>query len=296
MLEINGKTLMNLQEAVQWLLNNNALPFQANVSYVANTEIAKSAIINPSPISIKVGALVLFADSKIGTVSAVSSNSFMVGSEYTDIKTALNYISNVQINASQHLIVTFSDGTTKDAGLIKQISSFSINASQHLIANFNDGTSQDLGAIFSGNITISGNLTVTGQINGVSSPSVKPIYYHGINLETSTFSAILTMTILDNSYNTYNATRLRQWITDIVNNTGGLLIACNGNLRDYVDVNENQRSGHVVAIFTNATLMAEEKLQITMVNDSGVKSVVTTTLTDFFATFTLVGDKVNKIN
>lgn len=166
MLQINGKTFMNLQEAVQWLLDNNALPFQANISFIANTEIAKSAIINPSPASIKVGALVLFADSKIGTVSAVSTNSFMVGSEYTDIKTALNYIANVQVDGNAKLLVTFSDGTIIDAGLIKEISSFSIDGSQHLIAHFNNGTTQDLGAIFSGNINISGNLTATGTIDG----------------------------------------------------------------------------------------------------------------------------------
>ena len=163
MLKINGKTFMNLQEAVQWLLANNALPFQANVNYVANTEIAKSAIINPSPAEIKVGALVLFADSKVGTVSGVTSNGFMVASEYTDIKDSLAYIVSIEIDASANLICTLSDGTVINAGLIREVSSFSIDASQHLIVNYNDGSTNDLGDIFSGDINIGGNLSVSND-------------------------------------------------------------------------------------------------------------------------------------
>ena len=158
MLQINGKTFMNLQEAVQWLLANNALPFQCNVNYVANTEIAKTAIINPSPAEIKVGALVLFADSKVGTVSGLTSNGFMVGPEYTDIQTALAYISNVSVNSGGYLTVTLSDGTVITAGQIREVVNFEIDASQHLIVHYNNSTSDDLGAIFSGNIDISGTL------------------------------------------------------------------------------------------------------------------------------------------
>ena len=165
-MNIGGKQFMNLQEAVGWLLQNNALPFQCNVNFAANTEIAKTAIINPSPAQIKIGALVLFADSKVGTVSGLTSNGFMVADEYVNIKDALAYISSITINASGHLISTLSDGTTKDAGIIKQISSFSINGSQHLIANFNDGTTNDLGAIFTGNINITGNITASGTVTG----------------------------------------------------------------------------------------------------------------------------------
>ena len=167
-MKIGDKYFLNLQEAVAWLLANNALPFQCNVNYVANTEIAKTAIINPSPAEIKVGALVLFADSKVGTVSGLTSNGFMVGPDYTDIKNALNYISNVAVDGSGYLVVTFSDGSSVNAGLLKQVLNFSINASQHLIANYNDGTSTDLGAIFTGNISISGNITASGIIDGAT--------------------------------------------------------------------------------------------------------------------------------
>ena len=178
-MNIGGKQFMNLQEAVGWLLQNNALPFQCNVNYVANTEIAKTAIINPSPAQIKVGSLVLFADSKVGTVSGLTSNGFMVGSDYTDIHNALAYISNVSINASGYLICTLSDGTIINAGIVKQIANFSINGSQHLIANYNDGTSTDLGAIFSGNVNISGNLTADSIIENMT----------GYSMELATVSA-----------------------------------------------------------------------------------------------------------
>ena len=162
----NGKKLMNLQEAVQWLLNNNAIPFQCRANYIAGAEIGLGTIVNPSPAKVRVGSLIFFADSKVSTVIALTSNSFICSDEYNDLVDDVVYVSNVQLNASGHLIVTLSNGTNIDAGLIKQISSFSINASQHLIVSYNDGTSTDLGAIFSGNITISGNLTVIGGISG----------------------------------------------------------------------------------------------------------------------------------
>lgn len=166
MLKINGKTFMNLQEAVQWLLDNNALPFQSSANYVANTEIGMGTIVNPSPAKVRIGSLIFFADSKVSTVIGLTENGFIVSDQYNDLVDDVVYVSNVALNASGHLIVTLSNGGNIDAGLIKQISSFSIDGSQHLIATYNDGSTNDLGAIFSGNINISGNLTVTGGIAG----------------------------------------------------------------------------------------------------------------------------------
>ena len=165
-MRIGNKNFMNLQEAVGWLLENNALPFQSTANYVGNTEIAMSTLINPSPAKVRVGSIIFFADSKVSTVIGVTSNSFICSNEYNNLVDDVAYVSNVAINASGHLITTMSDGQTIDAGLIKQVSNFSINSSQHLIATYNDGTTSDLGAIFSGNITISGNLTVSGGISG----------------------------------------------------------------------------------------------------------------------------------
>lgn len=167
MLSINGKKFMNLPEAVQWLLDNNALPFQSTASFAPDTEIAKSTIINPSPSELRVGALVLFADGLVGTVNAVTANGFKVGSEATDLSAGVPHITGMEVNASGHLIITMSEGDPIDAGIIKAISGLSIDASQHLIATFNDGTTQDLGAIFQGNVNIAGNFTANSIIENM---------------------------------------------------------------------------------------------------------------------------------
>lgn len=70
--------------------------------------------------------------------------------------------------ASGILQLHLTNGTWLTAGNLKPVNNFSINASQHLIVNYQDGTSQDLGAIFSGNVTISGDLTATGAIAGAT--------------------------------------------------------------------------------------------------------------------------------
>lgn len=168
MLSINGKKFMNLPEAVQWLLNNNALPFQSTASFAPDTEIAKSTIINPAPAEIKIGSLVLFADGKFGTVSAITSNGFKVGQDATDLADGVPHITDIQIDASNHLIITMSEGDPIDAGLIKEVSSMSIDASQHLIVTYNDGTTNDLGPIFQGNVNIAGNFTADSIIENMS--------------------------------------------------------------------------------------------------------------------------------
>ena len=166
MLKINDKIFMNLQEAVQWLLDNNALPFQSSANYIANTEIGLGTIVNPSPAKVRIGSLIFFADSKVSTVTGLTENGFIVSDQYNDLVDDVVYVSNVALNASGHLIVTLSNGDSIDAGLIKQVSGFSIDGSQHLIVSYNDGTSSDLGAIFNGNITISGTLSIVGGISG----------------------------------------------------------------------------------------------------------------------------------
>lgn len=178
MLKIEGRTFMNIQEAVQWLLDNNALPFQSSANYIANTEIGLGTIVNPSPAKVRIGSLIFFADSKVSTVIGLTENGFIVSDQYNDLVDDVAYVSSVDINASGHLITTFSDGQTKDAGLIKQVLYFGIDASQHLIAYYNDGTSTDLGAIFNGNITIAGDLTVGGTISGVKIESIKDANGH----------------------------------------------------------------------------------------------------------------------
>ena len=66
--------------------------------------------------------------------------------------------------ASGILQLHLTNGTWLTAGNVKAVSNFEINAYQHLIVNYQDGTSQDLGAIFQGNINVQGDLDVDGDI------------------------------------------------------------------------------------------------------------------------------------
>lgn len=73
-----------------------------------------------------------------------------------------------------HLYLSLTNGDELDAGNVKPVTSFEINASQHLIVNYGDGTSQDLGAIFSGNVNIDGNFTANSIIENMSGYGYKP--------------------------------------------------------------------------------------------------------------------------
>lgn len=85
MIRINGKVFLNIQEAVGWLMANNALPFQCTANYAADTEISLSTIVNPSPAKVRIGSIVFFADSKAATVTGITDNSFTVGADHIDM-------------------------------------------------------------------------------------------------------------------------------------------------------------------------------------------------------------------
>ncbi|MBO4726583.1 MAG: hypothetical protein J5598_03220 [Clostridia bacterium] len=67
-----------------------------------------------------------------------------------------------------HLYLTLTNDTILDAGNVKPVTNFSIDASQHLIVNYGDGTSQDLGPIFNGNVNIAGNFTANSIIENMT--------------------------------------------------------------------------------------------------------------------------------
>ena len=118
MLRIGNKCFMNIQEAVAWLLKNNWLPFQANVNFVANTDINLSDIIGTAPVNLKVGSLVLFQDLKVGTVTQVDVTTFQVAQEYVDFRDGINCIDSVEVDNNGHLIVVLTSGETIDAGSV----------------------------------------------------------------------------------------------------------------------------------------------------------------------------------
>ena len=74
-----------------------------------------------------------------------------------------------------HLYLTLTNGDELDAGNVKPVTSFEINASQHLIVNYGDGTSQDLGAIFTGNINVDGNFTANSIIENMNGYAISNI-------------------------------------------------------------------------------------------------------------------------
>ena len=210
MLKIEGKTFMNIQEAVQWLLDNNAIPFQSSANYIATTEIGLGTIVNPSPAKVRIGSLIFFADSKVSTVVGLTENGFICSDQYNNLVDDIPYVTNVAINGSGHLITTLSDGQTIDAGQIKQVSGFSIDGSQHLIVSYNDGSTTDLGAIFNGNVNISGTLNasaITGDsiietMTGYSynQPSAdtnitKNVAYAGVVKNGNKLTFVIAMTI-----------------------------------------------------------------------------------------------------
>lgn len=54
-----------------------------------------------------------------------------------------------------------TNGTWLTAGNIKAVSDFNINESQHLIVTYQDGTNQDLGNIYNGNVVVNGTFEQT---------------------------------------------------------------------------------------------------------------------------------------
>ena len=73
-----------------------------------------------------------------------------------------------------HLYLSLTNGDELDAGNVKPVTSFDINASQHLIVNYGDGTSQDLGAIFNGNVNVDGNFTANSIIENMNGYGFTP--------------------------------------------------------------------------------------------------------------------------
>lgn len=81
-----------------------------------------------------------------------------------------------------HLYISLTNGDELDAGNLKPVTSFAIDASQHLIVNYGDGTSQDLGAIFSGNVNVDGNFTANSIIENMSGYSYQPATKENANI------------------------------------------------------------------------------------------------------------------
>lgn len=85
---------------------------------------------------------------------------------------------------------------------------------------------------FTGDVGVGGDLEVTGnailpEINGEENPSVKPLYYHGIEMYNSQGSVafVITFAIINNSATPLTWETLKDWIesvgTDVLINSNG---------------------------------------------------------------------------
>ena len=112
--------------------------------------------------ALKDASAVSFKVNKRGDATLTFSVVFEDGSELETGPIILQQGESVQGAAIRngHLILALTNGDELDAGDLGGVSGFSINASQHLVVAYQNGTTQDLGAIFTGDVTLTGNLAV----------------------------------------------------------------------------------------------------------------------------------------
>lgn len=109
--------------------------------------------------------------------------------------------------ASGILQLHLTNGTWLTAGNVKPVSNFEIDASQHLIVNYADGTSEDLGAIFNGNVNIAGNFTADSIIENMtgytfskgSIASSVTLDYAGVVKNGNKITFVIAGTMINNS-------------------------------------------------------------------------------------------------
>lgn len=111
-----------------------------------------------------------FKVNKKGNATISFSVVFADGSELESGDIVLQQGESVQSAAivNGDLILTLTNGDELNAGNLGAVSGFSIDGSQHLIVSYQDGSTQDLGAIFIGNVNIAGNLTADSIIENMT--------------------------------------------------------------------------------------------------------------------------------
>ena len=151
---------------IKFLKENNYISvFYSQENYNIQTESYQKEKVNLNGFTLHIGDCIVFSNGYYAFVETIGVNNFTIGNVlYFQGEQGVSVVG--ATISSGHLILTLSDNENIDAGNIGAVSNFSIDANQHLIVNYANGTTQDLGAIFNGNISISGNLTVSGNISG----------------------------------------------------------------------------------------------------------------------------------
>ena len=144
-------------------------------------------------------------------------------------------------------------------------------------ATFNDDVEID------GDLSIDGAFSVTGAINGEANPSVKPIYWHGIEFaNTNDASAMVYGHILNNNSEQFNTfQKFIDWITSI---TSSVYFQCHGVIQ------YNNNLTNILAIYKRAN---ENTINFVVETATGYAVISNVTLSSYFNS---VSDGVNKIN
>ena len=147
-------------------------------------------------------------------------------------------------------------------------------------------------ADFEGDVSITGDLSVTGKINGVSNPSVKPIYWHGLDMYKSSVNSLQAHILKNDNTPINSAQKIIDWVKSL--GVVELKLACCGTLRIQ---DEPAAIVNKICHFIRFNLTDGE---ITSINayyctDTGY-STMSMTVAEFLAAFPGVSDTSNKIN
>ena len=145
------------------------------------------------------------------------------------------------------------------------------------------GAQSEIAEALEGDISIGGDLEVTGSINGEENPSVKPIYFHGIEMSNSTDMTVLELHVLNNTETKINTpAKVVAWANSI---EGEVRIPVNGCIK------YNNVYYQAYLILKNSS----NKYYIYYVSATGL-SYTGFSDVDLTTIFTAGNDSVNKIN
>lgn len=129
-----------------------------------------------------------------------------------------------------------TNGTWLTAGNIKAVSGFNINESQHLIVTYQDGTNQDLGNIYNGNVVVNGTFEQTqpnekANITWVGTPKNLTItdIYSVIERINGVLHCVINVKLQNTSGSTYTLEKISTGWIYVSNVIASKLIDMKGN-------------------------------------------------------------------
>lgn len=136
-----------------------------------------------------------------------------------------------------HLYLSLTNGNELDAGNVKPVSRFEINASQHLVVYYEDGTSQDLGTLadFSNADFLAKTLTQTSAnhfeeftITNQEGATIENIY-NRFEVINNILYVIINIKITNNTENAINIYQISSGWRNLPTNIANKIIDLNGH-------------------------------------------------------------------